>query len=107
MAEKKPIIRLYFAKIQEAFHDLSEKEKIEFMRKDRENMDKLGLKLLMMIDCRWSTEEWDFIGVEEWPNLEALQKRAQFEKEELQGFRYVVSKTYLGSPEGGEEYGKE
>ena len=106
MDEKKPIIRLYFAKIKEAFYDLSEEEKSEFMRKDRENMDELGLKLIMMVDCRWSSEEWDFIGIEEWPTLEALEERAKFEKEELETFRYAESKTYLGTPDIG-EYGKE
>ncbi len=107
MAEKKPIIRLYFAKIKEAFYELSEEEKMEFMRKDREEMDELGMKLTMMIDCRWSTEEWDFVGIEEWPTIEALEKRAKFEKEELEGFRYVESKTYLGTRESFAEYGKE
>jgi hypothetical protein len=34
MAEKKPIIRVYFAKIKEAFYNLSEEEKYEFMSKD-------------------------------------------------------------------------
>ncbi|MCQ1534525.1 hypothetical protein FTO70_02200 [Methanosarcina sp. KYL-1] len=107
-AEKKPIIRVYFAKIKEAFYDLSEEEKSEFMRKDREQMDELGMKLLMTIDCRWSNEEWDFIGVEEWPGIEALEERARFEKEELEAFRYAESKTYLGTGTFGiGEYGKE
>ena len=108
VAEKKPIIRLYFAKIKEAYYNLSEEEKQEFMRKDREQMDELGMKLLMMIDCRWSSEEWDFIGVEEWPGIEALEERARFEKEELEAFRYAESKTYLGTGTFGiGEYGKE
>ncbi len=108
MAEKKPIIRVYFAKIKEAFYSLSEEEKQEFMRKDREQMDELGMKLLMMIDCRWSSEEWDFIGIEEWPGIEALEERARFEKEELEAFRYAESKTYLGTGTFGiGEYGKE
>ncbi|MFY1112355.1 MAG: hypothetical protein AB3K77_11825 [Methanosarcinaceae archaeon] len=108
MAEKKPIIRVYFAKIKEAYYNLSEEEKQEFMHKDREQMDELGMKLLMMIDCRWSNEEWDFIGIEEWPGIEALEERARFEKEELEAFRYVESKTYLGTGTPGiGEYGKE
>ncbi|NPE29487.1 hypothetical protein HNV12_16315 [Methanococcoides sp. SA1] len=106
MDEKKPIIRMYFVKIKETFVDLSEEDKVEFMRKDRENMDELGMKQTMLIDCRWSNEEWDYIGVEEWPTIEALEKRAKFEKEELETFRYVKSKTYLGTLEIG-EYGKE
>ena len=107
MAEKKPIIRLFFAKIKEAFYNLSEEEKMEFMRKDRENLDELGCKVMMMIDCRWSNEEWNFVGVEEWPSLEALEKRGKFEKEELKVFRFVESKTYLGTTESFAEYGKE
>jgi len=106
MAEKKPIIRLYFARIKEAYYNLSEEERSEFMRKDRRQMDELGMKLIMTIDCRWSNEEWDFAGVEGWPSIEALERRARFEKEELETFRYVESKTILGTCETG-EYGEE
>ena len=107
MAEKKPIIRLLFAKIKEAFYNLSEEEKMEFMLKDRKNLDELGCKVLMMIDCRWSNEEWNYVGVEEWPTLEALEKRAKFENEELEKFRIIEAKTLLGTRESFAEYGKE
>lgn len=106
MLGSKPIIRLYFAKLKEAFYNLPEEEKMAFMRKDRENLDELGMKAVMMIDCRWSNEEWDYVGVEEWPTIEALEKRGKFEKEELGVFKYVDSKTYLGTPESFAEYGK-
>jgi hypothetical protein len=106
MAENKSIIRVYFAKIKEAFNNLSEEEKMDFMRKDRGNLDELGCKF-ETIDCRWSNEEWDFIGIEEWPSLDAIEKRAKFEKEELQVSRYVESKTILGTRESSAEYGKE
>lgn len=106
MAEKKPIIRLLFAKIKDAFYDLSEAEMMEFMGKDRKNLDELGCKW-WMIDCSWSTDEWTVIGVEEWPSLDALEKRAKFENEVLQKFRYVESKTYLGTRESSADYGKE
>ena len=107
MAEKKRIIRLMFAKVKEAFHKLSEEEQQEFMLKDRKNWEELGCKILMMIDCRWSNEEWNYIGVEEWPNVDALEKRAKFENEELKKFRYAETKTYLGTCESLAEYGKE
>ena len=51
MVESKPVIRLYFARMKEAFSDLSEEEKMDFMRRDRENLDKLGMKAISMIDC--------------------------------------------------------
>ena len=106
MNESKPIIRLFFAKIKEEFTKLSEEEKMAFMSKDRENLDKLGMKAVSMIDCSWSNDEWDYIGVEQWPNKEAIIKREKFEKEELEISIYVESKTYLGTPESFTEYGK-
>ena len=106
MAENKPVVRLFFAKMKKAFLDLSDDEKFAFMRKDRENLDDLGMKAVSMIDCSWSNEEWDYIGVEEWPSLEAIKKRELFENEELEVFKYVESKTYLGTPESFDDYGK-
>jgi len=106
MAEKKPVVRLFFAKMKKAFLDFSDDEKFAFMRKDRENLDDLGMKAVSMIDCSWSNEEWDYIGVEEWPSLEAIKKRELFENEELEVFKYVESKTYLGTPESFDDYGK-
>jgi hypothetical protein len=107
MTESKPIIRFFFAKMKDAFIELSEEEKIAFMRKDRENLDELGMKAVTMVDCHWSNDEWDYIGVEQWPSIEAIEMREQFEKEKLEVFKYVDSKTYLGTPESFDEYGKE
>ena len=106
MHENKPIIRLFFAKIKSAFIDLPEEEKMAFMNKDRKNLDELGMKAISMIDCSWSNDEWDYIGVEQWPDKESIEKREKFEKEELEVFKYVDSKTYLGTPESFSEYGK-
>ncbi len=106
MAENEPVVRLFFARMKDAFLDLPEEEKIEFMRKDRENLDALGMKAVAMIDCRWSNDEWDYIGVEQWPSMEAIQARERFENEELNVCKYVESKTYLGTPQPFEDYGK-
>ena len=107
MTESKPIIRLFFAKMKQAFLSLPEEEKMTFMRKDRENLDKLGMKAIAMINCSWSNTEWDYIGVEQWPSREAIEKREAFEKDELEVSKYVDSKTYLGTPESFAQYGKE
>ncbi len=106
MAESNPIIRVFFAKMKESFINMPEEGKRVFMRKDRENLDELGMKAVVMIDCHWSNEEWDYIGVEQWPTIEAIEKREQFENDELEVFKYVESKTYLGTPDSFAEYGK-
>ena len=107
MDNNKPIIRLFFAKMKEAFINLPEEEKAKFMIKDRENLDNLGMKAVSMIDCSWSNDEWDYIGVEQWPTKEAIEKREKFENDELEIYKYVESKTCLGTPESFTDYGKE
>jgi hypothetical protein len=107
MAESKPIIRLFFAKMKKAFLDLPVEEKMAFMRKDRKNLDELGMKAVTMINCARLNQEWDYIGVEQWPSMEAIEKREKFENEKLNVSKYVESKTYLGTPESFTEYGKE
>lgn len=57
-----------------------------------------SLSSCVRIASKWTSSEW--------PTIEALEKRAKFEKEELKAFRYAESKTDLGTLEIG-EYGKE
>ena len=45
------------------------------MRKDRENLDELGMNSFTMISFSWSNQEWDYIGGEQWPSLEAIEMR--------------------------------
>jgi hypothetical protein len=106
MAEKKPIIRLMFVNMKEAFNDLSEEEQMAFMVKDRKNLDELGCTF-EMVNLTESNEEWQYIGIEEWPSMEAIEKRDKFEREELEIHRYVEYKTIVGTRESSEDYGKE
>jgi len=106
MEESKPVIRLFFVKMKKAFIELPEEEKVAFMRKDRKNLDELGMKAITMINCTNFNREWDYIGVEQWPSMEAIEKREKFENEELNVSKYVDSRTYLGAPESFAEYGK-
>ena len=98
MAENKRYIRVMLAKIKPAYFELSEEEQQEFMRKDREKMEELGYKLLFMLDCSWSNEEWQYIGIEEWPSMEAIKKIEKFHEEELELSKYVEYETHLGTP---------
>ena len=106
MAENRPIIRLMFVNMREAFNELTNEEQMAFMRKDRQNLDELGCTF-ETINGRGSNDEWQFIGIEEWPSMEAIEKRAKFEKEELEIHRYVEYKTIVGTRESSDDYGKE
>lgn len=106
MVDHKPIIRLYFAKMKEAFSNLPDEEKLAFMKRDRQNLDKLGMKAVTMVNCSWSNDDWDYVGVEQWPSMAAIEEREKFENEVLEVSKYIVSKTILGTPESFAEYGK-
>ena len=106
MDNEKHVTRLFFAKMKSTFTDLSDQEKAAFMAKDRENLDEIGMKAISMIDCSWSNDEWDYIGAEDWPSMDAIKKREKFEADELEISKYVEYKTYLGTAESFDTYGK-
>jgi len=106
MSEDKPITRLFFVKMKNTFLELSDEEKADYVTKDRANLDKLGMKAVSMVNCGWSTDEWDYIGIEEWPSMEAIKKREAFERDELEIDKYTVSKIYLGTSESFDDYGQ-
>jgi hypothetical protein len=106
MNSKAAIVRLFFAKMKPEFFQLSEEERSQFMARDRANLDSLGMKAISMIDCSESDEEWDYIGVEGWPSLGAVQERERFEKDQLQISEYVDYKVHVGVEQSFEEYGK-
>lgn len=106
MNEPQTLVRLFFAKMKPAFFALSEEDRAEFMRKDRDNLDALGMKAISMINCSGFTTDWDYVGVEEWPSAEAIEQRERFECDELGVSRYVEYRTVQGRPEDFDNYGK-
>ena len=106
MKNEAPIVRLFFAKMKPDFFQLSEQERRQFMARDRANLDALGMKAISMIDCSDSDDEWDYIGIESWPSMEAVEERERFEKEELHISKYVEYKVHMGVEQSFEEYKK-
>ena len=70
------------------------------------NLDDLGMKAILMIECTGADKEWDYIGVEGWPSQEAISHREQFESDELHIAKFVEYKTYLGVEQSFENYGR-
>jgi len=66
------------------------------MAKVDEALEKAGGKRVVLCDSSWSSEEWGGCGVEEFPNIEAVQKHAEL-LNELNWFRYIESSTLLGT----------
>ncbi len=106
MKENTPIVRLFCAKMKSDFMELPESQRNDFMAKDRANLDELGMKAISMIQCSGMDDEWDYIGVEGWPSMDAIKKREEFENNVLQISKYVTYKIHLGLEKSFETYGK-
>jgi hypothetical protein len=92
----KPIYKQFVSKKLDAWYQLSEEEQKKVIAKLDEAFDKVGGKKLILIDSSWSSDQWSVSGVEEFPNIEAVQDyMAALNK--LNWFRYNDSKHVFGT----------
>jgi hypothetical protein len=94
MAE--PIYKFFMARFSEAWYQLSEEEQKSFVAKLDEALEKAGGKRPIICDSSWSSDQWLFAGMEEFPNIEAVQNYMAAVNE-LNLFRYVESTSVLGT----------
>ena len=64
--------------------------------KMEEAFTEVGGKRVILCDSGWASEQWTFWGVEEFPDIEALQNSTAL-LNELDWFQYVDSFTLLGT----------
>ena len=94
MAE--PIYKFFMARFSEAWYQLSEEEQKSFVAKLDEALEKAGGKRPIICDSSWSSDQWSFAGVEEFPNIEAVQNYMAA-LNELNWFRYAEATSVLGT----------
>jgi uncharacterized protein DUF6616 len=91
-----PVYKMFYARMKEAWFQLSKEERDSLFGKIEEAMDKVGGKSMITCDSTWTSEKWWFWGVEEFPSIEAIQEHAKL-LAELNWFRYCDSETLLGT----------
>ncbi len=91
-----PLYKLWQAKWTAAWYELSQDEQAAMLGRVNEALERVGGKRIIVCNASWTSEQWPFFGVEEFPNLEALQ---QFSASltELELARYVESTTTVGT----------
>lgn len=92
-----PLYQLFLIKNQnnEPWHSLAEDARDRMGMAMTESMHKMGAREVIGFNTYWSTEEYSFIGVLAWPNVEAEQ--AHFAAlAELEWNRYTYARTILG-----------
>jgi hypothetical protein len=91
-----PIYKMFYSRMKEAWFQLSQEEQDALFAKIDAAMKSVGGTSMLMCDSTWASEKWGLWGVEQFPNLEALQEYARC-LVELDWFRYCEAETLLGT----------
>lgn len=92
-----PIYKTFLAKPSEAWYQLSKADQDQLIAKLQKKFADLGCKRVILCDSSWSSDQWTFSGVEEFPSIEAVQQYHAF-LGEINWSRYMVnSATTLGT----------
>ena len=91
-----PIYKFFTGRFLPDWYQLSKAEQESLIAKLTEALAKLGAKRTVLCNTYWSTDRWGWAGVEEFPNIEAVQKYAAT-LHELNWSRYVEADSLLGT----------
>ena len=91
-----PIYKFFMARFLEPWYQLSKEEQNGLTAKLDEALEKVGAKRPVLCDSSWSSDQWLVAGMEEFPNIEAVQNYMATLKE-LNWFRYCESINVLGT----------
>lgn len=80
----------------EAWYQLSKEEQNNLWSKAMEVEKRVGARLVIACNSRWTDEGLSDWAVLEYPNMEAIQQKA-VELEKLNWWRYFSAKTILGT----------
>jgi hypothetical protein len=89
-----PIYKFWKSKYTESWYQLSEAEKNAHNARVVEALKNVGGKTILICTPAWSTEEWLACGVEEFPDVDALQNHAML-LYQMGHFRYIQSTSML------------
>ena len=91
-----PIYKMFHARWTEAWYQLSQEQRDAMFAKMNETAERVGIKSVIICDSSWNSDKWLFWGVEEYPDMQAIQEYTKC-LTELDWFRYVDAETLLGT----------
>jgi peptidoglycan/xylan/chitin deacetylase (PgdA/CDA1 family) len=91
-----PIYKVWMAKATPAYYKLSPEERNGLLEKSAELLKKVGGETVVSCYSAWSSENYQFFGVEKFPDYEAVRKHARLQYE-TDWWKYVEGTSYLGT----------
>jgi hypothetical protein len=90
------VYKLWQLRFTEAWYQLGQEEQQRLLALVQQALNTAGGKQLILCSAAWSNEQWQYFGVEEFPDVEAVQRHEQI-LIELNWARYIESRTTLGT----------
>jgi hypothetical protein len=90
------IYKLWQGRFTQDWHQLPQDEQQRLLRQVMDALSTAGGKELVVCSAAWSNERWPVFGLEEFPDMEAVQRHAQMLMDMNWG-RYIDSRTTLGT----------
>ena len=90
------IYKSFYGNPQEAWYQLSKAEQDSLFQKVSAARDKVGGKAVVICNSGWSSDSYQFFGVEVFPSIEAAQEHNKL-LNELNWFRYIDGFSILGT----------
>jgi hypothetical protein len=91
-----PIYKFFTGRFLADRYQLSKRERESILAKLHDALEKLGARTTLHCNTNWSSDQWMWAGVEEFPNIEAVQKYMAT-LQELNWNRYVEGNNVLGT----------
>ena len=92
-----PIYKLFLGRMTEAWYQLSEEERNRLVAEI--DPGRVGGKLIVECGSAWSSEQWQFFGIEEFPDIEAVQEYSEL-LSRLDWYRHADTMSILGTEWG-------
>jgi hypothetical protein len=90
------IYKFFMCRMLEPWYQLSKEEQNSLIAKLDAARENVGGKRQILCSSSWSSDQWSFAGMEEFPNIEAVQKYMAA-LQELNWFRYCEGTNVLGT----------
>lgn len=92
-----PVYKLFMNKPKPSWYHLSKDEQEKILAKSEALLKQVGARRLAMCNSGWSNETWAYFGLEEFPDVEAVQKHSQLQAEINLPFQFAESFSILGT----------
>jgi hypothetical protein len=90
-----PVYRMFTVKPLEPWYRLSQEERTNLLARVSATLEEVGGKTVVLCDSAWASEEWAFFGVEQYPDVEALQQHEAL-LQKLNWPLYIEAHTIVG-----------